>query len=277
VIATGSVEPADGGQAGHEPVIGWRVWALANNHLYSIAKNVFWRPGENQAECLAGRTHDVPAPSCHCGFWALLNPVSAMQLAAQVECGQRIGSGFTVLDPHRTVAVGLILGYGATAVHGLEGYRAGLASVACIFADAPEALVTEKADLRRTVSDEYGVPCIALEAAISIGFLQELGVRREAVEQLRAWIEASRPLAQAPESPPPIPMSPRRNECRASELTERERLIARLLAQGMTNVEIARTISLNSRAVDFHIYRLIEKTDSRSRADLTLWVTKHGG
>ena len=28
--------------------------------------------GENQAECLVGRKHDVPAPSCHCGFWALL-------------------------------------------------------------------------------------------------------------------------------------------------------------------------------------------------------------
>lgn len=260
VIATGSVEPVDGGQAGDEPVTGWRVWALANNRLYSIAKNAFWRPGENQAECLVRHDqHDVPAPNCHCGFWALLNPVSAMELAAQVEHRQRTGTGFTVLDPNRTVAVGLILGYGATAVHGLEGYRAGLASVACIFADAPEAPATEKADLRQSVADEYGVPCIALGAALSIGFLQEFGVHRQEVEQIREWIEAGRPMAQQPQPPAPFPMSPRQKEGQAPDFTERELQILDLLAKGRTNVEIARSLSLNSRAVAFHIYQLREK------------------
>jgi len=236
------MEP-DGGQTGYEPVIGWRVWALASNRLYSIAMNAFWRPGENQAECLVGLNHEIPAPSCHCGFWALLNPVSAIQLAARVEREQRVGSGFTVLDPHRTVAVGLILGYGATAVHGLEGYRAGLARVACIFADAPEALVREKADLRQTVADAYGVPCIALEAAISIGFLQELGVCGQAVEQLRAWIGTGR------------------------DLTDHERQIALMVAGGMTNREIARATSLTSRAVEVHLDKLMEKLRLRSRRD----------
>ncbi|HXN03143.1 MAG TPA: LuxR C-terminal-related transcriptional regulator [Candidatus Dormibacteraeota bacterium] len=261
------MEPADGGQAGHEPLIGWRVWVLANNCLYSIAKNAFWRPGENQAECLVGHKRDIPVPSCHCGFWALHNPVAAIHLAAQVECGRRMGSGFTVLDPHRTVAVGLILGYGATAVHGWEGYRAGLASIACIFADAPEALVTENADLRRAVAHEYGVPCIALEAAISIGFLQEFGVHRHAVEQLRAWMAMDRPLAQAPERQTSIPLSPRRNERQASELTERERQIAGLVAQGLTNKDIARAMFVRQRAVEFHIDRLKEKIRVRSRRD----------
>lgn len=277
MIATGSIEPAGDASAGSEPVIGWRVWALANNRLYSIAKNAFWRPGENQAECLVGRNHDIPAPLCHCGFWALHDPVSAMQLAARVESGLRTGSGFTVLDPHRTVAVGLILGYGAIAVHGCEGYRAGLASVACIFADAPEALVTEKANLRRTVADEYGVPCIVLDAAISIGFLQELGVRRQAVEQTRAWIEAGRPLAEVQRPPISITMSPPGHVSQACELSEHELQIAHLVAQGMTNAEIARSISLSSRAVEFHMYRLVEKTGLRSRAELAHWVTKRGG
>ncbi len=169
MTAVGSMGPADGGQTGYEPVIGWRVWRLANNRLYSIAKNALWRPGENQAKCLVGLKHEIPAPSCHCGFWALLDPVSAMQLAARVEHEQRMRPDYTVLDPHWTVAVRLILGYGATAVHGQEGYRAALARVACIFADAPEPLASEKADLRRKVADAYGVPCITLEAAISIG------------------------------------------------------------------------------------------------------------
>jgi hypothetical protein len=247
VIATGSIEPADGAPMGNEPDIGWRVWALANNRLYSIAKNAFWRPGENQAECLVGHNQrDVPAPSCHCGFWAILNPVSAMKLAAQVECGQGMGSGYTVLNPHRTVAVGLVLGYGAIAVHGGEGYRAGLASVACIFADAPEALETEKANLRRAVADEYGVPCIGLDAAISIGFLHEMGVGSQAVEQLKAWIAAGRRL--------PL-----------HDAIQLKRQIDRLRAQGLTLREIADAINL----------RTVEINEATSADDLLRLIAKH--
>jgi hypothetical protein len=218
------MEPAGDAPVGNEPVIGWRVWALANNRLYSTGKNAFWRLGENQAECLAGHKHDIPAPSCHCGFWAIHNPVSAMELAARVECGQRTGSGFTVLNPHRTVAVGLVLGYGAIAVHGGEGYRAGLASVACIFSDAPQPLSTEPVEVRRTVADEYGVPCITLDAAISIGFLQEMGVESQAVEQLKEWIAAGRPVPDA-------------------EAIGLNRQIRLLVAQGLNHMEIARSLN----------------------------------
>jgi DNA-binding CsgD family transcriptional regulator len=278
VISTGSLEPVDGGQVGSEPVTGWRVWRLANNRLYAIAKNVAWQPGENQAECLAWHKHDIPAPSCHCGFWALHNPVSAMQLAAQVDCGPRMRSGFTPLDTPRTMAVGLILGYGAIAVHGFEGYRSGLASVACIFSDAPKLPAPEHADLRRAAATKYGVPCITMEAAISIGFLEEMGVGSQAIEQLRAWIAAGRPLADAPRpQTSDIPIRGRGNQGEVIELTRRESQIARLVAQGLTNVEIARSIYLASRAVDFHLYRLFEKTGSRNRGGLAFWVTKHDG
>jgi DNA-binding CsgD family transcriptional regulator len=267
VISTGSIEPVDGGPTGHEPVIGWRVWVLANNCLFSIAKNASWRPGENQAECLAGHERDIPVPSCHCGFWALDNPVSAIQLAAQVECGPRIGSGFAALDPQRTVAVGLIQGYGAIAVHGWEGFRAEFASVTCIFSDAPEPLLTEPVNVRRTVAEEYGVPCITLDAAISIGFLQEMGVRPPAVEHLKAWIGAGRPLprTQAPSSS--ITISPRRTDGEATELTRRELQIARLLVKGLGNTEIARSTGLNERAVDFRVARLMEKIGLMSRRE----------
>jgi DNA-binding NarL/FixJ family response regulator len=48
-----------------------------------------------------------------------------------------------------------------------------------------------------------------------------------------------------------------------------------MVAQGWTNKEIARAISLTSRAVDAHVYRLFEKLGLRSRGDLAFWVTKH--
>jgi len=60
-----------------------------------------------------------------------------------------------------------------------------------------------------------------------------------------------------------------------TELSQRERQIARFMARGLTNQDIAQEISLNVRAVDFHVYRLMEKLRTRSRGDLTLWVAEH--
>jgi len=56
-----------------------------------------------------------------------------------------------------------------------------------------------------------------------------------------------------------------------SELTQREQQIARYVARGLTNKEVAEEILLNLRAVMFHVYRLMEKTGSKSRDELRLW------
>jgi DNA-binding CsgD family transcriptional regulator len=60
-----------------------------------------------------------------------------------------------------------------------------------------------------------------------------------------------------------------------TELTRRERQIARFLAQGLTNQAIAKEISLNVRAVEFHVYRLMEKLGAASRGEVTRWVAEH--
>jgi DNA-binding CsgD family transcriptional regulator len=60
-----------------------------------------------------------------------------------------------------------------------------------------------------------------------------------------------------------------------TELSRRERQIARFVARGLTNREIAREISLNLRAVEFHVHRLMEKLRAKSRGDLTLRVPEH--
>ena len=60
-----------------------------------------------------------------------------------------------------------------------------------------------------------------------------------------------------------------------SELTQREQQIARYVARGLTNKEVAEEILLNLRAVMFHVYRLMEKTGSKSRDELRLWVAAH--
>jgi regulatory LuxR family protein len=250
--ATGSLEPVD-----VEPIVGWRVWALAHNRLFSIANEVLWRPGENQAECHSGHKLDIPAPSCHCGFWALHNPAAAMQLAWDM-CRSPQG----VLDPHRAVAVGLIQGYGTIAMHGSEGFRAELARVVCIFSDAPEPVAPEAAHLRRAVAKVYGVPCVALEAGVSIGLLQELGVRGRAVEQLAAWMAAGRPTQLAP-TQLEVEQLKAFIAYWPHELTQREWEIGRLLAQGWTNNQISHQLKLAGRTVDRYMYRLVEKAAQR--------------
>lgn len=252
------MEPGDGGQDGGDPVVGWRVWRVENNRLCAIAKLSFWEPGENRATCLAGHDHDVPAPSCHCGFWATNSPLSSILRA--------------LAYPSSQSAVGLIRGYGAIAVHGVEGFRAALASVVCIFSDAP--LDRDNPDARRAVAEKYGVPCISLKNALSIGFLQEMGVPSSGVKELDVWMAAGRPLP-TPQQPPASGRLPSRAmRPSVAILTRREQEIALLVAKGMTSAQIANYISLNSRAVDYHLYRAIEKAGVRNTAELASWVAR---
>jgi DNA-binding NarL/FixJ family response regulator len=55
---------------------------------------------------------------------------------------------------------------------------------------------------------------------------------------------------------------------REPQLTDREREIWRLIAQGFSNQEIADQLCLSVRTVEFHRKRLMDKLDARSVADL---------
>ena len=59
-----------------------------------------------------------------------------------------------------------------------------------------------------------------------------------------------------------------------TDLTQREQQIARLVAQGRTNREIAEEISLNVRAVEFHVHKLLEKLRASSRGGIARWVVE---
>jgi DNA-binding CsgD family transcriptional regulator len=273
MISTGSLEPVGDGQPQNEPVVGWRVWVVAENRLWSIGKDASWQAGENQAVCLAGRDHEAPAQSCHCGYWSLKDPLAALYMALQVGSTPRMVPGSLSVDANRMVAVGLILGYGALAVHGMQGFRSAMASVLCLFADAPSAAEPEHVDRRRAVAEEYGVPCPTLAGAASIGLLNEFGVEDAALDQLKQWLKAGRPLAfpqatGASTAPPP-------KTAPAIPLTEREWQIARLAARGMSSKEIASEVMITPRAVDFHLYRIIEKTGCSVRSNLTHWVKRN--
>ena len=59
-------------------------------------------------------------------------------------------------------------------------------------------------------------------------------------------------------------------------LTARETEVARLVARGLTNREVAARLFLSVRTVDVHVDRILTKLGFRSRGRLTVWVHEQG-
>jgi DNA-binding NarL/FixJ family response regulator len=62
----------------------------------------------------------------------------------------------------------------------------------------------------------------------------------------------------------------------ADILTDREREIVTLLAEGLDNTQIARTLRLAPQTVANRISRVYSKLDMRSRAELIIWARERG-
>ena len=59
-------------------------------------------------------------------------------------------------------------------------------------------------------------------------------------------------------------------------LTDREVEVLRLLAQGLTNKDIAQTLFLSVRTVEAHLRNIYGKLNVRSRTEAVLWAVKQG-
>ncbi len=59
-------------------------------------------------------------------------------------------------------------------------------------------------------------------------------------------------------------------------LTDRERDVLTLLAQGMTNKDIAQSLFLSVRTVEAHLRNIYGKLDVASRTEAVLWAVQHG-
>ncbi len=67
----------------------------------------------------------------------------------------------------------------------------------------------------------------------------------------------------------------RRSNGGGDALGFRERQILRLIATGLTNVEIARQLNLSIHTIKTHAYNLYRKIDAPNRVQATLWAAKH--
>lgn len=60
-------------------------------------------------------------------------------------------------------------------------------------------------------------------------------------------------------------------------LTPRERQVADLVSQGLTNKKIAETLVISLRTADAHVEHILVKLGFHSRAQIASWVTAHAG
>ena len=73
------------------------------------------------------------------------------------------------------------------------------------------------------------------------------------------------------------PLSPRSAAKRAfGGLTEREREVAVLIAQGKANREIAEILVVNYRTIEKHIENILSKLGFTSRAQIAVWASEKG-
>ena len=60
----------------------------------------------------------------------------------------------------------------------------------------------------------------------------------------------------------------------AGKLTRREQEVAALVAQGLTNRQIATGLSISEHTVANHIARILRKLNLSSRSQITAWVVQ---
>lgn len=68
----------------------------------------------------------------------------------------------------------------------------------------------------------------------------------------------------------------RREEPALSELTEREREVVALVAQGLSNREIAQRLSISHGTVKTHVSSILSKLDLSDRTQLAIFAINHG-
>ncbi|MDQ3646283.1 MAG: LuxR C-terminal-related transcriptional regulator, partial [Actinomycetota bacterium] len=60
----------------------------------------------------------------------------------------------------------------------------------------------------------------------------------------------------------------------SASLTPREREVANLVAQGLTNRQIAESLVLSERTAQNHVQHILTKLDLSNRSQIAVWVTK---
>lgn len=127
--------------------------------------------------------------------------------------------------------------------------------------------------------DNYDLSQIV--ALLQVGVTGVLSRDATLPELTRALIAASRgeivlPPELAAQALVALARGDLRSQPNIDTLTERERDVLTLLAQGMTNKDMAQTLFLSVRTVEAHLRNIYGKLDIASRTEAVLWAVQHG-
>ena len=117
----------------------------------------------------------------------------------------------------------------------------------------------------------------ALEAGAS-GFVLKHSAPAELVTAIRAALQGRTYLTPllAGEVLEAMKQGPEQAGDPIASITPRQREVLRLLVQGLSAKEIASSLSLSVRTVEFHKYQMMETLDIRTNAELIRFAIKHG-
>ena len=117
----------------------------------------------------------------------------------------------------------------------------------------------------------------ALEAGAS-GFVLKHSAPAELVTAIRAALSGKTYLTPqlAGEVLEAMKQAPDRAADPIASVTPRQREVLQLLAEGRSAKEIASSLSISARTVEFHKYQLMEALDLHTNAELIHFAIKHG-
>ena len=117
----------------------------------------------------------------------------------------------------------------------------------------------------------------ALEAG-ALGFVLKHSAPAELITAIRAALNGQTYVtpALAGEVFQAIRHEPQKATDPAAKLTPRQREILQLLAEGRSAKEIAETLAISARTVEFHKYQMMETLQLHNSAELVHFAIKHG-
>jgi ATP/maltotriose-dependent transcriptional regulator MalT len=178
-----------------------------------------------------------------------------------------------VLDEARRYAVELseiAAMFGNPAVKAMAAYAAANVSLAC--GEVDEALAEARESTR--LWNEIGSPYEAARARVLIArALRALGDDDSATSEFAV---ARRALADIGAGPAAEDVERLLGRARPGGLTEREVEVLRLVAEGRSNNDIARTLVLSPKTVERHMSNIFTKLDVPSRTAAAAYAHEHG-
>lgn len=129
-----------------EPAVGYRVWLVEGNRLFSINHHVEWQPGMPfEAFCNRSQEHEVPDPACSCGCYA------AASFNRLFDMGYTKSEGLFSVGPEQVSIAGQVSMWGGI-IPGNLGWRAQFAY--------PRKLLIPytRYKIARPLAERYNVP-----------------------------------------------------------------------------------------------------------------------